>query len=452
MNRIAAAVLAIAGLCATADAGVEVGGTAGVHVFSDTNALGTPMNSDVSQANSALFGLRLGVYFGDAIGVEVEGGVIPTEAKGGTAVFDIYNATVRGSLVFQLRAGNPENTLIPFFLAGGGAMRIVRTDRPETIREDTDGFGHVGLGLKYRAGNGWGVRFDARVLFPPDNTGKTVTQDFEALASLYREFGRKPVPKVAAVTTDDDPDKDGIAGAADQCPNEAEDKDGFQDEDGCPDPDNDGDGIPDESDKCPNEAEDKDGFQDEDGCPDPDNDGDGVPDAADKCPDQPETVNGFEDEDGCPDEIPEKLQAVLTSFSGVNFKANSADFAAGGTKPLDKIAPVLAEFTTVTVEIGVHTDDVPAKGKFSSNADLSAARAEAVKAYLVKKGADASRLTTKGYGEAEPVQDVAGLKGAKLNAARAANRRVVLRLVPTGETVATDPTPDPGAGGDGGQD
>jgi hypothetical protein len=68
--------------------------------------------------------------------------------------------------------------------------------------------------------------------------------------------------------------------------------------------DRDGDGIPDDVDKCPDEPEDFDGFEDEDGCPDPDNDKDGIPDVADKCPNEPETVNGVEDEDGCPDEAP----------------------------------------------------------------------------------------------------------------------------------------------------
>ena len=51
--------------------------------------------------------------------------------------------------------------------------------------------------------------------------------------------------------------------------------------------DGDRDGIPDRSDVCPDEAEDKDGYEDFDGCPDPDNDGDGVLDALDKCPDTP---------------------------------------------------------------------------------------------------------------------------------------------------------------------
>jgi OOP family OmpA-OmpF porin len=159
-----------------------------------------------------------------------------------------------------------------------------------------------------------------------------------------------------------DKDNDGVPDDLDKCPDQAEDKDGFQDEDGCPDPDNDGDGVldlndrcpnipgpasnfgcpvpqatdkdgdgvPDELDKCPDQPEDKDGFQDEDGCPDPDNDGDGlvdavdrcpnvagpitnfgcpvldkdgdgIPDNLDRCPDEPEDKDGFQDEDGCPD-------------------------------------------------------------------------------------------------------------------------------------------------------
>ncbi|MBI5609949.1 MAG: OmpA family protein, partial [Deltaproteobacteria bacterium] len=100
---------------------------------------------------------------------------------------------------------------------------------------------------------------------------------------------------------DPDNDKDGIPDTADKCPNDPEDKDSFEDQDGCPDPDNDKDGIPDGADKCPNDAEDKDKFEDQDGCPDPDNDKDGILDTLDKCPNDPEDKDGFEDHDGCPD-------------------------------------------------------------------------------------------------------------------------------------------------------
>ena len=158
-----------------------------------------------------------------------------------------------------------------------------------------------------------------------------------------------------------DMDHDGTVDNDDKCPSEAEDKDGFQDDDGCPDVDNDGDRVADARDKCPNDAETLNGFQDDDGCPDtkvksyyedpfapqpgqlppppkkPDRDGDGIPDSddvcpdlrysrdclyappkpppkkpadrdkdglpdgSDKCPDQPETKNGLKDGDGCPD-------------------------------------------------------------------------------------------------------------------------------------------------------
>jgi outer membrane protein OmpA-like peptidoglycan-associated protein len=98
-----------------------------------------------------------------------------------------------------------------------------------------------------------------------------------------------------------DNDKDGISDVKDKCPDKAEDIDNFEDIDGCPDVDNDGDGIPDIKDQCPNKAEDFDGIDDQDGCPDYDNDKDGIPDTLDKCPNDVEDFDKFKDEDGCPD-------------------------------------------------------------------------------------------------------------------------------------------------------
>ena len=104
-----------------------------------------------------------------------------------------------------------------------------------------------------------------------------------------------------AETRGSDKDCDGIDDSEDQCPDQPEDKDLFQDTDGCPDPDNDLDKVVDVVDSCPLEPEDRDGFEDHDGCPDPDNDKDGILDVNDKCPLLPEDRDGFEDEDGCPD-------------------------------------------------------------------------------------------------------------------------------------------------------
>ena len=97
---------------------------------------------------------------------------------------------------------------------------------------------------------------------------------------------------------DPDTDGDGIPDSRDKCVLEPEDKDGYLDDDGCPELDNDLDGILDAADKCPNEPEDPDGFEDADGCPDPDNDKDTVPDVDDQCPNEPGPPGG--DRPGCP--------------------------------------------------------------------------------------------------------------------------------------------------------
>ena len=68
-----------------------------------------------------------------------------------------------------------------------------------------------------------------------------------------------------------------------------------------PAPDSDGDGVTDPSDRCPRNAEDVDGFQDRDGCPDTDNDTDLISDRLDVCPDAREDIDGINDTDGCPD-------------------------------------------------------------------------------------------------------------------------------------------------------
>ncbi len=122
-----------------------------------------------------------------------------------------------------------------------------------------------------------------------------------------------------------DRDDDGIDDALDQCPTDKEDRDGYEDADGCPDPDNDLDTVPDAQDKCPDQAEDQDNFEDRDGCPDPDNDKDGIPDTADQCPNEPETKNGFKDDDGCPDEADKDGDGVPDSRDKCPDEAEDTD-------------------------------------------------------------------------------------------------------------------------------
>ena len=111
-----------------------------------------------------------------------------------------------------------------------------------------------------------------------------------------------PQPKGIAEIGRGDRDGDGLPDVSDSCMEDSEDKDGYQDDDGCPDVDNDGDGVVDANDTCPDEPEDRDAYQDDDGCPERDNDGDGISDVADRCPDGKEDKDDFEDDDGCLDE------------------------------------------------------------------------------------------------------------------------------------------------------
>jgi outer membrane protein OmpA-like peptidoglycan-associated protein len=497
LNRLfRPALVAALGLgVSSASANVEVGGTAGVHVFSETNELGV---NDVagapSERNSALFGARVGVFFGDMIGVEGEFGIVPSEAR--QQVFDVWNVTYRAHIVAQFRAKDENAKVIPFVFLGGGGMSIVKSDGENvginSIQKDTDAALYIGVGAKYRVENGWGLRVDGRILFPPASNEDAedpmakgsdgFTTDFELLLSIYKEFGRKvPKKETPPPPVDDDPDKDGIRGEADKCPTEAEDKDGFEDDNGCPDNDNDNDGIADATDQCKMEPEDKDGFEDEngcpdldndkdgiaddkdackdqpedkdsfkdeDGCPDPDNDEDGVLDAADKCPDQKETKNGYQDDDGCPDEIPDKVKKFTGTIQGINFKVGDATLLPTSNATLDKAVAVLKEFGDLKMEIQGHTDDQPLKAKpgapFQDNQALSQGRAETVMKYFTSKGIDPSRLTAKGYGDSQPAVPPTGLTGAKLNDARTKNRRVEFKLIsPLDAAGGAAPPPPP---------
>ncbi len=133
-----------------------------------------------------------------------------------------------------------------------------------------------------------------------------------------------------------DADRDGLRNIDDDCPDQAEDFDQDHDDDGCPETseDVDGDGKIDAVDKCPQDAEDVDGFEDADGCPDDDNDNDNVADTRDTCPNAAEDIDDFEDADGCPDDdndadlVPDVLDQCPTQAGTIDKKgcpANDAD-------------------------------------------------------------------------------------------------------------------------------
>ena len=184
-------------------------------------------------------------------------------------------------------------------------------------------------------------------------------------------------------------------------------------------------------DNCPEEAEDFDGYQDDDGCPDADNDRDGLCDpwveakgmlsnfahvcqGVDRCPEQAESQNGYKDDDGCPDEVPQPPKKVFV-LEGVNFESGKATITPDSYISLMKVVDIMETFKEATFEIVGHTDNVGSKDK---NMQLSADRAAAVKNFLVENGIDESRMVTSGMGDTKPVASNKTPEG------RAQNRRI----------------------------
>lgn len=197
---------------------------------------------------------------------------------------------------------------------------------------------------------------------------------------------------------DPDNDQDGVLDPKDSCPAEPEDKDGFDDHDGCPERDNDQDSFPDPKDACPNEPEDKDEFEDQDGCPDPDNDRDGIPDTTDRCPNEPETPNGYADDDGCPDE--DRIRVLgdkIVLDDRVHFWVNSHIIRSESWPLLERLAKLLREHPEyIHVDIAGHADP---RGPEWYNKRVSERRADSVLEFLVARGIARERLSSQGMGE-----------------------------------------------------
>jgi outer membrane protein OmpA-like peptidoglycan-associated protein/opacity protein-like surface antigen len=270
-----------------------------------------------------------------------------------------------------------------------------------------------------------------------DETGCPLDGDGDGVYDGIDQCANTPAGAVVDITgCPQDTDGDGVYDGIDKCP--ATPEGATVDENGCM-PDGDGDGVPDWRDKQPNTP--KGAIVDEDGvgvdtdgdtvydgidkCPGTpegatvdslgcplDGDKDGVYDGLDRCPTTPEGVKV--NEEGCPVDVKAPVKKITLN---IKYATGSFEPDANAKQVLDGLAETMANYTGTKLKIYGFTDNVGADG---FNFELSEKRANGVMQYLIYKGVDRDRLSSKGFGENPNffIGDNATAEG------RAKNRRV----------------------------
>jgi len=319
---------------------------------------------------------------------------------------------------------NREGGFTPYLFIGGGYQKLdssTRGDDPGAAWNGGAGFranifGSSRVSLRgewrYRQSKGFGATLDdnlynigVEIPFGDPPPPPVVDADGDGVVDGMDRCPNTPAgTPVDARGCERDSDGDGVRDSVDRCPNTPAGT--AVDSSGCP-ADRDGDGVADGMDECPNTVA---GARvDAKGC-ELDSDGDGVVDRLDRCENTPSGVQI--DVYGC--EIKDEIQ-----LPGVNFESNSDQLLPGAEAVLNGAAQTLQNNPEIEVEVAGHTDS---DGAADYNESLSARRAATVRDYLMRRGVDGSRMTTRGYGETQPIADNSSATG------KAANRRVVLRI------------------------
>jgi OOP family OmpA-OmpF porin len=120
-----------------------------------------------------------------------------------------------------------------------------------------------------------------------------------------------------------------------------------------------------------------------------------------------------------PKPAPQPVAEKVSLTAGALFDVNKAELKPAGKAELDALADKLKGAQVEQITVTGHTDS---SGSKQLNQSLSERRADAVKAYLVSKGLDGSRIDTKGAGDTQPVASNSTAAG------RAQNRRVEIDI------------------------
>jgi outer membrane protein OmpA-like peptidoglycan-associated protein len=364
---------------AYADPYLEAGGFVGVDDYSDQLRLGGSRYDEQRPQTAPVVGARLTAMVVRTrsldLGLEPELAFTSSwTGYGFDAARGSYFAPVlgyRASAILRLRSPRA----FRLHLLGGIGGATVMSSSPY-VRTDSDPVVFYGVGATISLGDQWLMRLDVRQGFMPGRTDDAAIT-YEGLIGIGMRFG-DPAPRVVAPPPPPPP----VVVVAPPPPPPVV----------VPPPaplDTDQDGIPDTIDKCPDVPEDRDGFADDDGCPDPDNDGDGILDAQDKCPNEGENKNGFEDEDGCKDQIPPAIVAAFEAASAVRFDGTRAKLSDAARASLARTVVQLHAHPTLRVVITSHPTG---KGDAAKDAALAKKRAEVVKWYLVEQGTPADQV------------------------------------------------------------
>lgn len=115
------------------------------------------------------------------------------------------------------------------------------------------------------------------------------------------------------------------------------------------------------------------------------------------------------------------IDAQTVELHGLTFEFNKARLTTDARTILDIVAPAFTAQSSLKVEVAGHTDTV---GSADRNLVLSQQRAEAVRTYLISKGAAPAQLTARGYGKSQLL-----ISPEQSTDDRERNRRVELRVV-----------------------
>lgn len=111
---------------------------------------------------------------------------------------------------------------------------------------------------------------------------------------------------------------------------------------------------------------------------------------------------------------------ALVKLENIYFNTNRYEILKPSHTTLSKLVYFLQQNSSLSIEIGGHTDDI---GSYNYNIELSKKRAESVRQYLITNGISASRIQSQGYGFTQPIDS----NDSEVN--RASNRRTEIKII-----------------------